>query len=65
VLNVYKSKENDQMSLTSSERQRKHREKMKAKSYTLVRVWVPKDTVDEIKSLAERLIREAEIKTKK
>lgn len=46
------------MSLTNSERQRKYRKKMKEKDYALVRVWVPKDKVAEIKYLAVRLIRE-------
>ncbi len=46
------------MSLTNAERQRKHREKMKARKFSLVRVWVPKDKVVEIKSLAARLMEE-------
>ena len=52
------------MSLTNSERQRKYRKKMKERDYALVRVWVPKDKVTEIKSLAEKLIRE-NLKNKK
>jgi hypothetical protein len=44
------------MSLTNSERQRKYRKKMTERDYALVRVWVPKDKVAEIKSLAEHLI---------
>ena len=46
------------MDLTNSERQRKYRKKMKERGYALVRIWVPKDKVAEIKFLAVRLIRE-------
>lgn len=44
------------MSFTNAERQRKHREKMKARNLSLVRVWVPKDKVVEIKSMAARFV---------
>lgn len=47
------------MSLTNSERQRKYRKKMTERDYALVRVWVPKDKVAEIKSLAEHLIKKS------
>lgn len=62
---AYKREGNDQMSLTNSERQKKHREKMEVRGYALVRVWVPKNQVDEIKSLVARLIREVEVKKSK
>lgn len=50
---------NVKMSLTNSERQRKYRKKMTERDYALVRVWVPKDKVVEIKSLAERLMKKS------
>ena len=50
------------MTLTNSERQRKYRKKMEEMDYVLVRVWVPRDKVDEIKDLAVRLIKKEEIK---
>ena len=58
-------KERDaKMSLTNSERQRNYRKKMKERDYALVRVWVPKDKITEIKSLAVKLIKE-NLKNKK
>ncbi len=47
------------MRLTNAERQKKHREKMKKQNLSLVRVWVPKDRVVEIKSMATRLVEES------
>ena len=52
------------MSLTNSERQKKYRNKMTERDYALVRVWVPKDKVAEIKSLAVLLMKES-LKNKK
>ena len=47
------------MRLTNAERQKKHREKMKKQNLSLVRVWVPKDKVMEIKSMALRFVKES------
>ncbi|MBY0293135.1 MAG: antitoxin MazE family protein [Alphaproteobacteria bacterium] len=47
------------MRLTNAERQKKHREKMKKQNLSLVRVWVPKDKVMEIKSMAIRFVKES------
>ncbi len=52
------------MSLTNAERQRQYREKMKERNLSLVRVWVPKNKVVEIKSIAVRLVKES-LKNKK
>ena len=46
------------MGFTDAERQRKHREKMKALDLSLVQVWVPKDRIVEIKSIAIRMVEE-------
>jgi hypothetical protein len=46
------------MALTVAERQQHRREKMKAKSLSLVQVWVPKDRVVELKAIATRMINE-------
>jgi hypothetical protein len=46
------------MKTTSTERQRKLREKMRALNLTLAQVWIPKDRVMEIKSIAARMIEE-------
>jgi hypothetical protein len=46
------------MRFTNAERQRKHREKMRALDLSLVQVWVPKDRIVEIKSIAIRMIEE-------
>ncbi|OJW52805.1 MAG: hypothetical protein BGO67_00540 [Alphaproteobacteria bacterium 41-28] len=57
-------KGNISMSLTNAERQRQYREKMKERNLSLVRVWVPKNKVVEIKSIAVRLVKES-LKNKK
>lgn len=46
------------MGFTVAERQRKHREKMRALDLSLAQVWVPKDRILEIKSIAIRMIEE-------
>jgi len=46
------------MKTTSTERQRKHREKMKTLDLALVQVWVPKDRVVELKSIALQMNQE-------
>jgi hypothetical protein len=46
------------MEFTDAERQQKHREKMRALDLSLVQVWVPKDRITEIKSIAIRMIEE-------
>lgn len=46
------------MRFTDAERQRKHREKMRSLNLSLVQVWVPKDRIVEIKSVAIRMIEE-------
>lgn len=43
---------------SDAERQRKHREKKRALNLTLVHVWVPKDRILEIKSIAMRMTEE-------
>jgi hypothetical protein len=43
------------MAFTDAERQRKHREKMRSLDLSLVQVWVPKDRIVEIKSIAMRM----------
>lgn len=44
------------MAFTDTERQQKHREKMRELNLSLVQVWVPKDLVVEIKSIATRMV---------
>ena len=46
------------MSSTNAERQKKYKEKMMAKNLSLVQVWVPKDRMVEIKSIAARMVEE-------
>jgi hypothetical protein len=46
------------MSSTSAERQRKYKEKMRAKNLALVQVWVPKDRIMEIKSVVAGMAEE-------
>lgn len=46
------------MAFTDAERQKKRRERMKASDLSLVQVWVPKDRVTEIKSIAVRMMEE-------
>jgi len=46
------------MGFTNEERQKKHREKMRALDLSLVQVWVPKDRIVEIKSMAIRMVEE-------
>lgn len=46
------------MAQSVMERQRKRREKMKSKNFSLVSVWVPNDRVVEIKAVAARMIEE-------
>jgi hypothetical protein len=48
------------MGFTVAERQRKHREKMRALDLSLVQVWVPKDRIVEIKSIAIRMVEEGD-----
>jgi hypothetical protein len=43
------------MPTTSTDRQRKHRQKMKTLNLTLVQVWVPQDRVLELRSTAARM----------
>jgi hypothetical protein len=46
------------MAFTDAERQKKRREKMSALELSLVQVWVPKDRVVEIKSIASQMVDE-------
>lgn len=46
------------MAIPDAERQRKHREKKRGLNLSLVHVWVPKDRVLEIKSIAGRMTEE-------
>ena len=46
------------MSSTSAERQRKHKERRRAQNLSLVQVWVPKDRIVEIKSIAAGMVEE-------
>ena len=46
------------MGIADAERQRKHREKMRGLNLALVHIWVPKDRVVEIKSIAVRMTEE-------
>ena len=48
------------MAFTDAERQRTHREKMRSLDLSLVQVWVPKDRIVEIKSIATRMVTEGE-----
>lgn len=48
------------MAFTDAERQKKRREKMRASDLSLVQVWVPKDRIVEIKSIAIRMAEEGE-----
>lgn len=48
------------MGFTVAERQRKHREKMRELNLSLVQVWVPKDRIVEIKSIAIRMVEEGD-----
>ena len=48
------------MGFTDAERQRKHRERMRTLGLSLVQVWVPKDRVVEIKSIAIRMAEEGD-----
>jgi len=49
---------NSKMKTTSTDRQQKHRQKMRVFNLTLSQVWVPKDRVTEIKSIAARMVEE-------
>jgi hypothetical protein len=44
------------MSSTNAERQRKYKERMRAQNLSLVQVWVPKDRIIEIKSIAAGMV---------
>ena len=46
------------MSSTSTERQRKHKEKMREQGLSLVQVWIPNGRILEIKSIAARMLAE-------
>ena len=46
------------MRISDADRQRKHRENKRALNLALVHVWVPKDRVVEIKSIAVRMTEE-------
>lgn len=46
------------MAISDAERQRKHREKRRSLNLALVHVWVPKDRILEIKSVAVRMTEE-------
>jgi len=46
------------MASSDAERQRKHRENSRALNLALVHVWVPKDRILEIKSIAARMTEE-------
>jgi hypothetical protein len=46
------------MRSTSAERQRKHKERRRAQNLSLVQVWVPKDRIVEIKSIAAGMVGE-------
>jgi hypothetical protein len=46
------------MKTTSTERQRKHRDKMREKNLTLVQIWIPQDRVVELKSIAAGMAQE-------
>ncbi|EKE09682.1 MAG: hypothetical protein ACD_16C00121G0004 [uncultured bacterium] len=46
------------MSSTNADRQRKYKEKRRAKDLSLVQVWVPKDRIVEIKSIAAGMAEE-------
>jgi hypothetical protein len=46
------------MRISDSERQRKHRENKRALNLALVHVWVPKDRILDIKSVAVRMTEE-------
>ena len=48
------------MGFTDTERQKKHREKMRGLDLSLVQVWVPKDRVVKIKSIAIRMVEEGD-----
>jgi hypothetical protein len=46
------------MATSSTQRQRKHRQKMKDLSLTLVQIWVPEDRVLELRSVGARMRKE-------
>ena len=46
------------MDKTSTERKRKHMEKMRVRHLKLIQVWVPEDRFLEIKSIAARMVDE-------
>jgi hypothetical protein len=46
------------MSSTNAERQRRYKEKRRAKDLSLVQVWVPQDRIVEIKSIAAGMVEE-------
>lgn len=46
------------MAFTDAERQKRRREKMRDLDLSLVQIWVPKDRITEIKSIAIRMIEE-------
>jgi hypothetical protein len=46
------------MKTTSTERQRKHRDKMREKNLTLVQVWISQDRVVELKSIAAGMLQD-------
>lgn len=48
-------RENLKIMNTSANRQRKHREKMRALNLSLVQVWVPHDRILELRSIASRM----------
>ena len=48
------------MAFTDAERQQKRREKMRSLDLSFVQVWVPKDRIVEIKSIATRMVVEGD-----
>ena len=51
-------REEIKMSSTNAERQRRYKEKRRAKDLSLVQVWVPQDRIVEIKSIAAGMVEE-------
>jgi hypothetical protein len=60
IRDSHKQEKNSLMGFTDAERQRKHREKMRELDLSLVQVWVPKDRIVEIKSIAIRMVEEGD-----
>lgn len=55
-MTVTLTKRQNVMGNTAADRQKKRREKMRKQNLSLVQVWVPKDRIVEIKSLAARMV---------